>query len=653
MNRFQKMRKVCKGYLERIPPLFMQGFQWGVDWLREKILDLGEYLKRNSLRILALNTPYVIIFYLVDKEAWLYQHCQGDSSVERLMVLLLNFQMAFTSVLPSIEKMPLLAGFTGALAVKFLVMMKMKNAKKFRQGEEYGSARWGTAKDIAPFIDPIFENNILLTMTERLTMNSRPKLPKFARNKNVIVIGGSGSGKTRFYVKPNLMQMGKYISYVVTDPKGTIIIECGMMLVRNGYKIKVLNTINFSKSMHYNPFHYIRSEKDILKLVNTIMVNTKGEGEKSSEDFWSKAERLLYCALIGYIWYEAPEEEQNFATLLEFINASETREDDETFKNAVDMLFEELEKTEPEHFAVRQYKKYKLAAGKTAKSILISCGARLAPFDIAELREIMSYDEMELDMMGDQRSALFVIISDTDDTFNFVVAMMYSQLFNLLCDRADDVHHGRLPYHVRVLCDEFANIGQIPKFDKLIATIRSREISASIILQSQSQLKTIYKDAAETILGNCDTMLFLGGKESSTLKEISETLGKETIDLYNTSDTRGQSRSYGMNYQKTGKELMSRDELAVMDGNKCILQLRGVRPFFSDKYDITKHKRYKELSDYDKRNEFDVEAYMRHRMEVKLTKSEEFDLYVFSGDSLMEQENNENKEAEHVENPTT
>ena len=653
MNRFQKMRKVCKGYLERIPPLFMQGFQWGVDWLREKILDLGEYLKRNSLRILALNTPYVIIFYLVDKEAWLYQYCQGDSSVERLMVLLLNFQMAFTSVLPSIEKMPLLAGFTGALAVKFLVMMKMKNAKKFRQGEEYGSARWGTAKDIAPFIDPIFENNILLTMTERLTMNSRPKLPKFARNKNVIVIGGSGSGKTRFYVKPNLMQMGKYISYVVTDPKGTIIIECGMMLVRNGYKIKVLNTINFSKSMHYNPFHYIRSEKDILKLVNTIMVNTKGEGEKSSEDFWSKAERLLYCALIGYIWYEAPEEEQNFVTLLEFINASETREDDETFKNAVDMLFEELEKTEPEHFAVRQYKKYKLAAGKTAKSILISCGARLAPFDIAELREIMSYDEMELDMMGDQRSALFVIISDTDDTFNFVVAMMYSQLFNLLCDRADDVHHGRLPYHVRVLCDEFANIGQIPKFDKLIATIRSREISASIILQSQSQLKTIYKDAAETILGNCDTMLFLGGKESSTLKEISETLGKETIDLYNTSDTRGQSRSYGMNYQKTGKELMSRDELAVMDGNKCILQLRGVRPFFSDKYDITKHKRYKELSDYDKRNEFDVEAYMRHRMEVKLTKSEEFDLYVFSGDSLMEQENNENKEAEHVENPTT
>ena len=653
MNRFQKMRKVCKGYLERIPPLLIQSFQWGADWLREKILDLGEYLKRNSLRILALNTPYVIIFYLVDKEAWLYQYCQGDSSVERLMVLLLNFQMAFTSVLPSIEKMPLLAGFTGALAVKLLVMMKMKNAKKFRQGVEYGSARWGTAKDIAPFIDPIFENNILLTMTERLTMNGRPKNPKFARNKNVIVIGGSGSGKTRFYVKPNLMQMGKYISYVVTDPKGTIIIECGKMLVRHGYKVKVLNTINFSKSMHYNPFHYIHSEKDILKLVNTIMVNTKGEGEKSSEDFWTKAERLLYCALIGYIWYEAPEEEQNFATLLEFINASETREDDETFKNAVDMLFEELEKEEPEHFAVRQYKKYKLAAGKTAKSILISCGARLAPFDIAELREIMSYDEMELDMVGDQRTALFIIISDTDDTFNFVVAMMYSQLFNLLCDIADDVHHGRLPYHVRILADEFANIGQIPKFDKLIATIRSREISASIILQSQSQLKTIYKDAAETILGNCDTMLFLGGKESSTLKEISETLGKETIDLYNTSDTRGQSRSYGMNYQKTGKELMSRDELAVMDGSKCILQLRGVRPFFSDKFDITKHKRYKELSDYDKKNEFDVEAYMRHRMEVKLTRTQEFDLYAFSEESLSEELNTENKEAEHVKDVNT
>ena len=447
-------------------------------------------------------------------------------------------------------------------------------------------------------------------------MNSRPKLPKYARNKNVIVIGGSGSGKTRFYVKPNLMQMTDNVSYVVTDPKGTIIVECGTMLVHHGYRIKVLNTINFKKSMHYNPFHYIRSEKDILKLVNTIIANTKGEGEKATEDFWVKAERLLYTALIGYIWYEAPEEEQNFATLLEFINASETREEDEEFKNAVDELFEELEAENPEHFAVRQYRKYKLAAGKTAKSILISCGARLAPFDIAELRELTRYDEMELDMLGDQKTAMFVIISDTDDTFNFIVAIMYTQLFNLLCDKADDEHGGRLPYHVRLLLDEFSNIGQIPKFDKLIATIRSREISASIILQSQSQLKTIYKDAAETIIGNCDTVLFLGGKESSTLKEISETLGKETIDLYNTSDTRGNNRSYGLNYQKTGKDLMSRDELAVMDGNKCILQLRGVRPFFSDKYDITKHRRYKELSDFNRKNEFDIEKYLEHKLVI-------------------------------------
>ena len=625
MNRFQKMRKVCKGYLERIPPLLMQGFQWGADWLREKILDLGEYLKRNSLRILALNTPYVIIFYLVDKEAWLYQYCQGDSSVERLMVLLLNFQMAFTSVLPSIEKMPLLAGFTGALAVKLLVMMKMKNAKKFRQGEEYGSARWGTAKDIAPFIDPIFENNILLTMTERLTMNSRPKLPKFARNKNVIVIGGSGSGKTRFYVKPNLMQMGKYISYVVTDPKGTIIIECGMMLVRNGYKIKVLNTINFSKSMHYNPFHYIRSEKDILKLVNTIMVNTKGEGEKSSEDFWSKAERLLYCALIGYIWYEAPEEEQNFSMLIDLVDASEAREDDENFKNAVDLLFEELEQKNPNHFAVRQYKKYKLAAGKTAKSILISCGARLAPFDIKELRDLTAYDELELDTLGEKKTALFVIISDTDATFNFIVSIMYSQLFNLLCDKADDVYNGRLPIHVRCLLDEFANIGQIPQFEKLIATIRSREISASIILQSKSQLKALYKDNASTIEGNCDTTLFLGGKEKDTLKDLAEILGKETIDLYNTSDTRGTSQSYGLNYQKTGKELMSQDEIAVMDGSKCIMQLRGVRPFFSDKFDITKHKQYPLLSDYDKKNEFDIEKYVKNRNRLRFKRNDVVD----------------------------
>lgn len=616
-----------------------------------------------------LHIPYVVVFYVVNKCTWLYQYCRGSTVVDRLMVLLMNYPLAFKKLRPSIQPKSLAAGTIAAVSVWAVVYFKGKNGKKFRKGEEYGSARWGNEKDIAPFIDPVFENNILLTQTERLTMNSRPKKPKYARNKNVIVIGGSGSGKTRFYVKPQLMQMPDNVSFVVTDPKGTIIVECGKMLARgtpkkdkngkilrdkNGrvvmapYKIKVLNTINFAKSMHYNPFHYIRSEKDILKLVNTIMVNTKGEGEKSSEDFWTKAERLLYCALIGYIYYEAPEEEQNFSTLLEFINASETREEDEEFKNAVDLIFEELERDEPNHFAVRQYKKYKLAAGKTAKSILISCGARLAPFDIAELRELMSYDEMELDMIGDQRTALFIVISDTDDTFNFVVAMMYSQLFNLLCDRADDVHHGRLPYHVRILCDEFANIGQIPKFDKLIATIRSREISASIILQSQSQLKTIYRDAAETITGNCDTMLFLGGKESTTLKEISETLGKETIDLYNTSDTRGQSRSYGLNYQKTGKELMSRDELAVMDGNKCILQLRGVRPFYSDKFDITKHRRYQQLSDYDKKNEFHVEEYMKHQMEVRLDPEEAFDLYVYEGSELEKQSNSENEGTEHV-----
>ena len=482
------------------------------------------------LKKVLLHIPYVVVFYVVNKCTWLYQYCRGSTVVDRLMVLFMNYPLAFKKLLPSIQPKSLAAGTIAAVSVWAVVYFKGKNGKKFRQGEEYGSAGWGNEKDIAPFIDPVFENNILLTQTERLTMNSRPKKPKYARNKNVIVIGGSGSGKTRFYVKPQLMQMPDNVSFVVTDPKGTIIVECGKMLARgtpkkdkngkilrdkNGrvvmapYKIKVLNTINFAKSMHYNPFHYIRSEKDILKLVNTIMVNTKGEGEKSSEDFWTKAERLLYCALIGYIYYEAPEEEQNFSTLLEFINASETREEDEEFKNAVDLLFEELERDEPNHFAVRQYKKYKLAAGKTAKSILISCGARLAPFDIAELRKLTSYDEMELDMIGDQRTALFIVISDTDDTFNFVVAMMYSQLFNLLCDRADDVHHGRLPYHVRILCDEFANIGQIPKFDKLIATIRSREISASIILQSQSQLKTIYKDAAETITGNCDTLLFI------------------------------------------------------------------------------------------------------------------------------------------------
>ena len=576
-------------------------------------------------RVVILSIPYLIIFYLADKCFWLYRHCIGDSMIEKIGVMLMNFQLAFTNWLPSFHMQDLLGGLVTAFIFRLILYYKAKNAKKFRHGEEYGSARWGNRKDIEPFVDPIFENNIILTETERLTMNSRPKAPQYARNKNVIVIGGSGSGKTRFYVKPNLMQMTDHVSYVVTDPKGTIIVECGKMLVNGGYRIKVLNTINFKKSMHYNPFHYIRSEKDILKLVNTIIANTKGEGEKSTEDFWIKAERLLYSALIGYIWYEAPEEEQNFSTLLEFINASETREDDEEFKNAVDELFEELEAENPEHFAVRQYRKYKLAAGKTAKSILISCGARLAPFDIQELREIMSYDEMELDMIGDQKTAMFVIISDTDDTFNFVVAIMYTQLFNLLCDKADDEHGGRLPYHVRLLLDEFSNIGQIPKFDKLIATIRSREISASIILQSQSQLKTIYKDAAETITGNCDTVLFLGGKESSTLKEISETLGKETIDLYNTSDTRGTSQSYGLNYQKTGKELMSRDELAVMDGNKCILQLRGVRPFLSNKYDITKHKKYKELADADKRNAFDVEKYLEHKL--VFSQDTEFEVY--------------------------
>ena len=587
--------------------------------IREKMQNI------QMKRVVILSIPYLIIFYLADKSFWLYRHCIGDSMIEKIGVMLMNFQLAFTNWLPSFHMQDLLGGLVTALIFRLILYYKAKNAKKFRHGEEYGSARWGNRKDIEPFEDPVFENNIILTETERLTMNSRPKAPKYARNKNVIVIGGSGSGKTRFYVKPNLMQMTDRVSYVVTDPKGTIIVECGKMLVNGGYRIKVLNTINFKKSMHYNPFHYIRSEKDILKLVNTIIANTKGEGEKSTEDFWIKAERLLYSALIGYIWYEAPEEEQNFSTLLEFINASETREDDEEFKNAVDELFEELEAENPEHFAVRQYRKYKLAAGKTAKSILISCGARLAPFDIQELREIMSYDEMELDMIGDQKTAMFVIISDTDDTFNFVVAIMYTQLFNLLCDKADDEHGGRLPYHVRLLLDEFSNIGQIPKFDKLIATIRSREISASIILQSQSQLKTIYKDAAETITGNCDTVLFLGGKESSTLKEISETLGKETIDLYNTSDTRGTSQSYGLNYQKTGKELMSRDELAVMDGNKCILQLRGVRPFFSNKYDITKHKRYKELADADTRNAFDVEKYLEHKL--TFSKDTEFDIF--------------------------
>ena len=520
------------------------------------------------------------------------------------------------SFIPSIHLIDIMVGIIVAALIKVIVYTKGKNAKKFRQGKEYGSARWGNSKDIEPYVDEKFENNILLTDTERLTMNGRPKNPKYARNKNILVVGGSGSGKTRFFLKPNLMQM--HSSYVVTDPKGTVLIECGKMLEKNGYDIKVLNTINFKKSMHYDPFAYLRSEKDILKLVQTIIINTKGEGEKSSEDFWVKAERLYYTALIGYLYYEAPEEEQNFETLLAFIDASEVREEDENFKNAVDYIFDALEKEKPNHFAVKQYRKYKLAAGKTAKSILISCGARLAPFDIEELKNLMEYDEMGLDTIGDKKTALFIIISDTDDTFNFVVAMMYTQLFNLLCDKADDVYGGRLPVHVRCLLDEFSNIGQIPKFEKLIATIRSREISASIILQAKSQLKAIYKDNADTISGNCDSELFLGGKEGTTIKELSENLGKETIDLYNTSETRSNQKSFGLNYQKLGKELMSRDELKVMDGGKCILEIRGARPFYSDKFDITKHKNYKLLSDYNKKNAFDIEKYLKRRDKFNL-----------------------------------
>ena len=553
--------------------------------------------------------PYVIFGYVADKFYYGYRITEGSDALNRLMDSLAS-NVAFANPLPSFHPKDLLVGIITGVAFRLVVYFKSKNAKKFRHGVEYGSARWGTPKDIEPYMDKEnFENNILLTQTERLQMNGRPSSPKYARNKNVLIIGGSGSGKTRFFVKPNLMQM--HSSYVVTDPKGTVLLEVGKMLQSNGYRIKVLNTINFTKSCHYNPFSYIRSEKDILKLVNTIIVNTKGEGAQATEDFWVKAEKLYYQALIAYIWYEAPEEEQNFSMLIDLIDASEAREDDEEFKNAVDLLFEELEKEDPTHFAVRQYKKYKLAAGKTAKSILISCGARLAPFDIRELRELTSYDELELDTLGEIKTAMFVIISDTDATFNFLVSIMYAQLFNLLCDKADDVYGGRLPIHVRCLLDEFANIGQIPSFEKLIATIRSREISASIILQSKSQLKAIYKDNADTIEGNCDTTLFLGGKEKTTLKEMAEILGKETIDLYNTSDTRGTSQSYGLNYQKTGKELMSQDEIAVMDGGKCIMQVRGVRPFFSDKYDITKHKQYKNLSDYDSKNTFDIEKYLR------------------------------------------
>ena len=566
------------------------------------------------------NLPFLIFFWIFDKLSYAVR-----LSEENILISVVKGVSELTKApLLSFHFTDISVGIVGALAVKGILYLRSKNAKKFRKGIEYGSAHWGTPEDIKPYIDEDFFSNILLTNTERLTMNSRPINPKFARNKNVLVIGGSGSGKTRFFVKPNLMQMTT--SYCVTDPKGTILVECGKMLQKGGYKIRSLNTINFKKSMHYNPFAYIRSEKDILKLVNVIIANTKGDGEKSGEDFWVKAERILYCALIGYIYYEAPEEEKNFITLLDLINASEAREDDENYKSPVDMLFDRLAEREPEHFAVKQYVKFKQAAGKTLKSILISCGARLAPFDIKELRDLMEYDELELDTLGDEKTALFVIISDTDDTFNFVVAIMYSQLFNLLCDKADNEYGGRLPVHVRCLLDEFSNIGQIPKFEKLIATIRSREISACIILQAQSQLKAIYKDNADTIIGNCDTTLFLGGKEKSTLKELSETLGKETIDMYNTSETRSNQNSYGTNYQKLGKALMSEDELSVMDGGKCILQLRGVRPFLSDKYDITKHPRYKMLSDYDKRNAFDMEKYMKRKKPV-VAKDEVFDYY--------------------------
>ena len=573
-----------------------------------KVHDKAKFLKQNI--------PYLAFFYVGNIFSHHIRAYTGGDVIDKIFQGILELNTM--SFIPSIHPTDIIIGIGVAALIKFIVYSKGKNAKKFRQGKEYGSARWGTRKDIEPYMDEKFQNNILLTQTERLTMNGRPANPKYARNKNVLVIGGSGSGKTRFYVKPNLMQM--HSSYCVTDPKGTIVLECGKMLEDNGYEIKILNTINFKKSMKYNPFAYIRSEKDILKLVQTIIANTKGEGEKAGEDFWVKAEKLYYTALIGYIWYEAPREEKNFATLLDMIDASEVREDDETYMNPIDRLFEALEKKEPTHFAVKQYKKYKLAAGKTAKSILISCGARLAPFDIRELRELMSEDELELDTLGDRKTALFVIISDTDDTFNFVVSIMYSQLFNLLCDKADDVYGGRLPVHVRCLLDEFANIGLIPKFEKLIATIRSREISASIILQAQSQLKAIYKDNADTIVGNCDSTLFLGGKEKTTLKELSETLGKETIDLYNTSETRSNQKSFGLNYQKTGKELMSQDEITVMDGGKCIFQLRGVRPFLSDKFDITKHKNYKLLEDYDKKNLFDIESYMKRKGKAKLNR---------------------------------
>ena len=611
-------------------------------------------------KVLLPNLPYLLFVWLFDKLCQAVRLAPGLNASEKLLRIAQGFTEAFASLWISLHPLDLLLGAAGAALVRLAVYLKAKNAKKYRRGIEYGSARWGRPEDISPYIDPVPDWNIPLTRTESLTMTSRPKDPKTARNKNILVIGGSGSGKTRFFVKPSLLQM--HSSYVVTDPKGQLLRETGKLLAHGGpkrdengkpvrdkhgkvvyepYRIKVLNTINFSKSMKYNPLAYVRSEKDILKLVNVIIANTKGDGEKSSEDFWIKAERLLYCALIGYIWYEAEPEEKNFITLLELINACEAREDDETYKSPVDILFDELAQAQPEHFAVKQYVKFKMAAGKTLKSILVSCGARLSPFDIKELRDIMTEDELELDTMGDRKTALFLIMSDTDTTFNFVIAMLQSQLFNLLCDKADDFYNGRLPVHVRCLLDEFANIGQIPNFDKLIATIRSREISASIILQSQSQLKTIYKDAADTIVGNCDVTLFLGGKEKSTLKEISELLGKETIDSLSQSENRGAQTSHGLSYQKLGKELMTQDEIAVMDGGKCILQLRGVRPFFSDKYDLTKHPRYKYLSDADKKNVFDVERYMKRRPAI-VKPDEPFDMYELSAKDLTDEPDNNN-----------
>ena len=568
----------------------------------------------NIKKFLLPNIPYVFIALFATKLGQAWRFAPGMDFSGKALHLMEGFATAFSSLVPSFHPIDLCVGVAAALLIRLIVYVKGKNAKKFRKNLEYGSARWGKPEDIAPYVDPKFENNVILTQTERLMMSNRPKDPKTARNKNVLVVGGSGSGKTRFFIKPNLMQL--HSSYVVTDPKGSIAVECGKLMLRNGYKVKIFNSINFKKSHHYNPFAYIHSEKDILKLVTTLIANTKGDG-KSGDDFWQKAETLLYTALIGYIHYEAPEEEQNFATLIEFINAMEVREDDETFENNVDLAFKELAQREPNHFAVRQYKKYKLAAGKTAKSINISCGARLAPFDIQELREITMYDELELDTLGDRKTALFLIMSDTDSTFNFLISMIYSQLFNLLCEKADDVYGGRLPVHVRCLIDECANIGQIPNLEKLMATIRSREISACLVLQAQSQLKALYKDNADTIIGNCDSSIFLGGKEPGTLKELNQALGKETIDTFNTGESRGREVSHSLNYQKLGKDLATIDELAVLDGGKCILQLRGVRPFLSDKYDITRHPNYKYLSDANPRNAFDIEKYLSTRLVPK------------------------------------